>query len=370
MIRLAKVPLSTRILLTHKCNLSCDFCLNDASNTGDKRELQTEEWLEFFDRLKELLIFNIVLSGGEIFLRDDLFVLLKKLRENRVHRISLLTNGTLIKKEVAAQLNRLDIKNIAISIDGLEKTHEQIRGRGTFQKTIQGIRHLIDTGINPQVSFTPVRSNYKDLGPLIDLLLTLGVRVILVNTLTPEGRCLDIYKKITLEFPHQVKELLDVTEAKKRQYPEAKIECGLGFYYRLPQSYKYCLENPQHFEKKHLKDGCSAASTSCTVTSTGDVIPCEGFPTFVGGNIREQDLLDIWNNSGHFKTIRGLAKVSMDETPYCKKCKYRGLCDGGCRATAYAVHKDLLAPCVLCPYWEKNQVVKGSKRKSDARWNL
>ncbi|MCP4151828.1 MAG: hypothetical protein GY757_29055 [bacterium] len=44
---------------------------------------------------------------------------------------------------------------------------------------------------------------------------------------------------------------------------------------------------------KHLKEGCSAASKAFTITPTGDVIPCEGLPDFVGGNIKEKDILDI-----------------------------------------------------------------------------
>ncbi|MFQ6118985.1 MAG: radical SAM protein [Methanosarcinales archaeon] len=365
MIRYTKVPHSIQILLTNKCNLHCNFCLIDASNKADKEELNTTEWLKFFERLKELRIFNISFSGGEIFLRNDLFVLLKRLRENRMHRITLLTNGTLITKEIANQLSQINIKYISISVDGLEEKHNQLRGGGTFQKTIKAIQSLINVGIKPQISFTPMRSNYKDLGPLIDFIVSLGIPTIQVNTLSPEGRCLNIYKDIVLEYPLQVKEVLDVIEEKKKKYPDLKINCELGFYYNLPQSYMYFQKNPQKkYKIKHLKDGCGAASTSCVITPTGDVIPCEGFSTFIGGNIREQDLLDIWNDSKNFKMIRELSEIAMDQVPYCKDCKYNFLCDGGCRATAYLIYNDLLAPNILCPFWKGNQIIKKSAIKN------
>lgn len=360
-----KVPHSIRILLTNRCNLHCKFCFIDASNKANKKELNTTEWLKFFERLKELRIFNVSLSGGEIFLRNDLFVLLKRLQENRMHRITLLSNGTLITKEIANQLSQINIKNISISIDGLEEKHNQLRGRGTFQKTIKAISCLINAGIKSWVSFTPMRSNYKDLGPLIDFLAPLGVSVIYVNTLSPEGRCFNIYKNIVLEYPQQVKEVLDVIEEKKKKYPDLKIKSGLGFYYHLPQSYKYFQQNPQKkYKIKHLKDGCGAAATSCTITPTGDVIPCEGFSMFIGGNIRKRDLLDIFNNSKNFKMIRELSKISMDQVPYCKDCKYIFLCDGGCRAHAYLIYNDLLAPSILCPFWEGNKVIIKSAIKN------
>ncbi len=352
MIRYTKVPHTIQILLSSRCNLHCEFCFMDASNKENKKELTTAEWLPFFERLKELQIFNIRLSGGEIFLRDDLFTLLTKLRENRVHRITLLTNGTLITGDIARQLNLLKIKNITISLDGLEAEHDRIRGKGSFQKTVKGIRHLIDVGILPHVAFTPTKSNYGDLGPLIDFTASLGITGLSLNTLSPEGRCINIYDDIALAFPGQVKEVLDVIREKKKEYPDIRINSGLGFHYHLPESYKLFKKGPRNCEIKHLKDGCGAACTSCVVTASGDVIPCEGLSDFTGGNIREQDVLDIWNNAAPFKKIRDLSKISMDRVPYCKDCKYIYLCDGGCRATAYLVYNDLLAPGISCPYFK------------------
>jgi SynChlorMet cassette radical SAM/SPASM protein ScmE len=369
MIRYSKIPHSVRILLTNRCNLNCNFCLIDAQKNANKEELQTNDWLNFFERLKELRVFNVSISGGEIFLRNDLLVLLKKLRENRMHRITLLTNGTLITEEIANQLNELNIKNISISVDGLEETHDQIRGTGSFQKTIKGILNLINIGVKPMISFTPVRSNYKELRGLIDIISSMGLPSIQVNTLSPEGRCINIYEDIVLKFPNQVKEVLDVVEEKKKEYPDIEIKCHMGFHYHLPQSYQYYQKNPGNYEIKHLKDGCGAASTSCTITSTGNVIPCEGLSTFLGGNIREQDLADIWNNSENFKIIRDLAKVSMDQNPYCKDCKYIYLCDGGCRATAHLVYGDLLAPCITCPFCERAQLIKSSGNEGELNGN-
>ena len=349
MINFTKIPHSVRLLLTNKCNLNCSFCLRDASNDNLQDELSTSEWLNFFDRLKELKVFNISLSGGEIFLRDDFFVLLEKLRKNRMHRISLLTNGTLISKETVDQLTRLKMKFLTISLDGLEETHDKIRGKKSFQKTMKGIRHLINQGIYPNISFTPIKDNYREIGPFIDYMVSLGITSIQINTLSPDGRCQRIYEGLVLEYPNQVKEVLDVIKEKRKKFPNIKIKCQFGFYYYLPTIYQDSREDPQNYKIKHLKSGCGAASTSCAVMPNGDVVPCEGLSNFKGGNIKEQDMYSIWKNSENFKIIRDLSKISMDQTPYCKDCKYIYLCDGGCRATSYIIYKDLLAPSILCP---------------------
>lgn len=356
MIRFTKIPYSVRLLLTDRCNLNCIFCLRDAANNASTEELNTEEWLNFFLRLKELQVFNIALSGGEIFLRDDLFVLLKRLRENRMHRISLLTNGTLISEKIAYQLSELNVRAITISVDGLEQRHNLIRGDGSFQQTIKGIQNLLGVGITPTISFTPTRDNYKEVGPLIEFMAPLGISTIQANNLSPEGRCLKIYKELVLEYPHQVQEFLDVIKKKQAEFPAVKINCQFGYYYYLPQLYKDFQQNPRDYKIQGLKSGCGAAATSCAITPNGDVVPCEGFLTFKGGNIREQDLYDIWNESENFKTIRELSNISMDQTPYCKDCKYIYLCDAGCRAAAYIVYNDLLAPGLLCPFKKGDQL--------------
>jgi radical SAM protein with 4Fe4S-binding SPASM domain len=74
---------------------------------------------------------------------------------------------------------------------------------------------------------------------------------------------------------------------------------------------------------------------------------------FKGGNIKEKDILDIWKNSEAFKEIRNLSNICTDEIPYCRNCDYNVLCNAGCRADAYAVYGDLLAPDPFCPYWRE-----------------
>jgi len=362
MARFAKIPYSIRLLLTKRCNLTCTFCLDDAANAAPRSgELTTDQWLVFIKRLKELKVFDVSLSGGEIFLRDDLFVILRALKDNRAHRVTLLTNGTLITDEIAQRLRELDIKNISVSLDGMETVHDSIRGKGAFQKTLQGIRRLTDSLIYPSISFTATAANCPDLGPLLDLSASLRVRLFSVNSLSPEGRCFSIYKEIVPRYPDQYKQVLDVVEEKRAMYPVMKIECSLGFYYHLPGSYEYFKANPQNYKIKHLKDGCGAASTSCVVAAHGDVIPCCGLPMFPAGNILQSDFADIWMNSENFKKIRDLAQLSMDDVPYCKSCQYRYICDGGCRASAYMVYNDILAPSVLCPFCDLEKFAVSSK---------
>jgi MoaA/NifB/PqqE/SkfB family radical SAM enzyme len=251
--------------------------------------LSTAEWISFFDRLAELKVFEIDISGGEIFLRDDLFVLLRHLRKLKRHRIALLTNGTLITPAVARELRDIEIRRISISIDGMEEQHDRIRGRGAFNAAMAGVANLCEAGIEPHVSYTPMHSNYRDLAPLIDLLASTGVTKLRVNTLLPEGRCARVYESLALRFPDEVSEVLDVVRQKSAANPSLRIHCEVGFYARLPGAYEEAERTPSPPGKvRHLMEGCSACFTSCEISANGDVVPCTGFTDFAVSPLRRE----------------------------------------------------------------------------------
>ena len=105
-------------------------CLHCASDLGNGRtrgvELSSAEALRLCDELKELGCEYIVLSGGEALLRSDW----EKIARHIVHlgiQASLITNGLLINEEIADRIRRAGICRVALSLDGLEATHNYIR---------------------------------------------------------------------------------------------------------------------------------------------------------------------------------------------------------------------------------------------------
>ncbi len=355
MIEQARAPYSIRLELTRRCNLRCAHCLADASPCPMEDELTTEEWLAFFGRLGELQVFGITLTGGEIFLRRDIFTLLERLIEARKHRVDILTNGTLISPGIARHLSALRLTRVTLSLDGMRDTHDRIRGPGSFDRALKGLRHLVAEGITPVISFTAMCHNYRDFAPLTDLVVAIGVSSIRVNKLTPEGRCQPLFGRLALGFPDDIRELVAAVERKRTEHPSVNITCTLAKHLFLPRaSEEHCKATAgTALPITHLKDGCGACALSCQVTATGDVIPCEGLADFSAGNIRARDFLDLWRNSESFRNIRALSKVPVFTLPWCASCQFNRLCDGGCRAVAYGTYGDLLGPDPSCPYWHR-----------------
>ncbi len=152
--------------LTERCNLRCAHCYQSGTCKeevpfseirrviGEVKEM-VETWEDAHD-LSFSLSYNI--TGGEPFLRADLFDVLKEIRGNRGD-IYLLTNGTLVTPERAQELAAHGVKGVQVSIEGPEKVHDQIRGRGNFSKAVRGVEHLLEAGITVTLNATLSRIN-------------------------------------------------------------------------------------------------------------------------------------------------------------------------------------------------------------------
>ena len=130
---------------THACNLNCKHCYQRAGRPLSD-ELTTEEAKRLIKELADADVVALAFSGGEPLMRPDFYELAAYARSLGIY-VALATNGTLITKEVAKRLKKLDIY-VEISLDGASaKTHDEFRGvPGMFDKTINGIKKLCRSG--------------------------------------------------------------------------------------------------------------------------------------------------------------------------------------------------------------------------------
>lgn len=351
--RITGSPLSIQILSTRDCNLNCMYCgANHIKQKEIEQELSKREWSILLNRLKEIGVFDITFSGGEIFLRKDIFEILGTAVNCKFPKIRLTTNGTLITDAASKKLSSLKIKHVEISLDGDRDANDQIRGAGSFNNTLKGLRNLVENDIVPIIRFTPIKINYKSLRSLVKILHSLGIKVLTFNTLHSTGKCSKIYKDIMLDHFFDIVEFKDILADIKKNHPGFELLYTDTSYQDFPVRYNKIRSVKNDSGGQKLKP-CSAAHSSCAITSGGWVIPCSEFFDFRGGNIREQDILDIWKKSENFEKIRNLSNISTGQIPYCRNCEYNIFCSAGCRADAYAVYMDLSAPDPFCPYWKE-----------------
>ena len=198
--------------INNVCNLHCRHCY-----VGYKKQdcdLAVDEWQSAFDSCIILgaRVFGNV--GKEPLLTWDktksILSYFKKKRENeRKIKFGIVTNGLLIDNEKAEELKNLNLDYIDISVDGIENTHDKIRGEGTYKKTIQSISRLTKAGLQEKIfiSYTLNKLNQHSFSSLVAELYPLGIVNYLISpylTNLPD----DELELTTKEYVNFVKNLL------------------------------------------------------------------------------------------------------------------------------------------------------------------
>lgn len=133
-------PLSAHIKLTENCQAKCISC--DYWKTRWQDAMNTEQAIDLVNQIAGAGIQSLRLTGGEPLLRKDTFEVLKKANSKSFKKVILQTNGLLLKK-LHKEVNDSPITKVAVSVDGLEKTNDLIRGiNGYFGLALEGIKLL------------------------------------------------------------------------------------------------------------------------------------------------------------------------------------------------------------------------------------
>ncbi|MCC6028099.1 MAG: radical SAM protein [Archaeoglobus sp.] len=332
--------------ITYACNLKCKHCYATAGKALEN-ELTTEEALRTIDALDRLGVTIIAFSGGEPLIRRDIYDLTSYAAEKGIY-VAIATNGTLISEEVAKKLKESGVSYLQISLDGTKETHEAFRGiKGIFNKTLEGIKNAVKYGFFVNVSMTVTKYNYAEVEEVIKICEKLGVNWFMHYNFIPTGRGRDIVEAdIT---PEQREKLL-------RMLYERNFKSNISLLSTAPQFARIALQCnggiiPTHFYNvnagerfKQLAEfigGCGAGRFYFAIKANGDITPCVFFPLVVG-NVRTDDLEELWKKNKVFEDLR-----NKDKLEGCRDCNYRYVC-GGCRARAYNYFGDYLKPDPGC----------------------
>lgn len=139
-------PLSASLKLTENCQAKCVTC--NYWQTRWEDGLNTERAVGIINRLGNFGIHYLRFTGGEPLLRRDLFQIMQQANMARFKRVTLQTNGLLLKK-LHKEINESPITKVVVSLDGMEASNDQIRGiRGYFKLAMEGIGLLKGKQVN------------------------------------------------------------------------------------------------------------------------------------------------------------------------------------------------------------------------------
>ena len=311
-------------LATNECNLRCLHCSSDSGHASSG-ELQTREVFDLIDQLADCGVIDLGISGGEPFLRPDLFDIVTYARQ-KGFTVGVGSNGTSLSDEKIRKFAESGITRLQVSLDGFSETHDRLRARrGVFRLAVDGIRRAINAGIRTNACFTVNRLNVGELEQFCLFAADLGIRRLNISRYVPTGRNhgygLDLNPSewgaviaSCLELRCRLRGRLDVvTHLSQRILAEPELAKIPGF------------------------SGCQAGLGQGCVTATGDVWPCVLLPVPLG-NVRRVPFREIWQTSTVIRNLQNRANLKGA----CGACEVREKC-GGCRAVALARTGDYLA---------------------------
>lgn len=334
--------------MTQACGLACRHCRAEAVSTAHPDELTYEEGKKL---LHQIAAFDkptphLVFTGGDPLRRADLFDLIDEARALGIN-VSITPSATAdLTIEVLAKLKAHGIDSFGLSLDGSTAArHEAVRGvEGCFGWTIAAAKAAATLGVPIQINTLVSAETVDDL-PAVYELLTREFPVMRWSLffLIEVGRG-RVLQPISTERGEQ---LMNWIYDLSKTAPFAVATTEAPSYRRVALSRMRNagmvateIERTPVYRGFGIRDGHGIMF----ISNQGDICPA-GFLPLAMGNVRHDQLLDVYRNAPMFKALHNPNLFKGK----CGRCEYRALC-GGSRARAFAATGDPLASDPFCHY--------------------
>jgi len=305
------------------------------------------------DDLAEFNVPVLLFSGGEPLIRSDFYDLAAH-TAGRGIRPTISTNGTLIDRTTAADLKKIGVGYVGISLDGIGEKNDFFRGKkGAFDDALRGIRNCMDIGQRVGLRFTINRHNYSQLNDIFDLIGEEKIPRVCFYHLVYSGRGSAMMDE---DLSHgESREALELIMERTADFHRRGIytevltvdnHCDAIYLYL-----KMKRDDPERaveaLELLQRNGGNRTGIAIGEVDWHGDVHPDQFTRNHTFGNVKERKFGEIWTDLSH-PILAGLKNRRNLLHGRCAGCQWLDLCNGNFRARAEAVYGDFWAPDPAC----------------------
>jgi MoaA/NifB/PqqE/SkfB family radical SAM enzyme len=184
-----RLPISGQFELTARCNLRCKMCYV-CKTVNDKEAILCEktasEWIQLAREAREAGMLYLLLTGGEVFLRQDFKEIYEKISQMGFIT-TIYTNGTMITPDIAKWLGGIPPSSIEMTLYGASaETYQKVCGDGSgFEKALRSIDLLLNEGIDLKLRTTVIRENVSDFQKLAEFAEKRQLQLGIVNYVSP-----------------------------------------------------------------------------------------------------------------------------------------------------------------------------------------
>lgn len=328
------VPGDVSIEITGRCQLACRHCYNESGpDNSDELSLRTIEVV--LDNMVEWKVPWIRITGGEPTMHGQFRKIVEACRCRHID-VTVNSNG-IFARDMLAYLQSAPIERFLISLDGMEKANDAIRGPGTFRQAISTCRDLRQSGQRVILCYHVGEMNRNDIAPLVSLAAEMSADV-KISPIRPVGRAIATISDGILKPQQYLAVVRQLCQLRDR-FPYIQIQTDFDI-----------LDGPfsDGNQDASARLSCKAGRVMVHIRSNGDILPCAFFVTpareFVAGNIHHESIGRVWLESPVFEPFRRHQKSEA-----CRSCQhYQGRCVGGCPAVAHFLTGRLDAHDPMC----------------------
>lgn len=246
-----RAPFTAGIELLPDCNFRCIHCYAESDRIDRKEPMSTNQILGIIDELVKHNCIELYFTGGECLLHKDFFTIYKYAKEKGI-LVSVLTNGSLIKKEhidlwLEYPPELISITMYAASNEGYERITKQ---KGAFDEVKNSIRTLEENNIPYEIKCIGMKQNLDDILQIRSYTRSLGIKsAILAWDIRPMNNgckgpidCRvspEEALSIELKDPER-KQFLDTLAYSESRFQKTQRQLG-GYQYPCDIAYQFCF---------------------------------------------------------------------------------------------------------------------------------
>ena len=343
----AQTPLNIYWEMTQACALACRHCRASAIPQAHPNQLTFDQSIAF---LRQIPGFGqpmpqLILTGGDPLERPDLFLLIEEARNLGIGVSNTPAATAALTRDVLRRLSAHDVEGLGLSLDGSSAArHDSIRGvRGTFDRTMNALKWAQELGLPVQVNTLISAETADDIPAIYEVLKPFGIARWSLFFLISVGRGATLHSlsiedsKPLMRWIYKTAQdapfIIATTEAPsyRRFAIERMREEGMS---------GDDIKRSRAYRSFGIRDGHGIMF----VSNTGDICPA-GFLPLVAGNIRRDNIVDVYRNAELFRDLHDPNSFEGR----CGICQFHAIC-GGSRSRAYAATGNPLGEDPFCDF--------------------
>lgn len=301
---------SIQFELTSRCNERCIHCYipNAKKNVG--KDISYKQFCNILDQFSEMGGFHVSLSGGEVFLHKDIVRMIQYCRKKDME-ICVLTNLISLKDEQIPLIKEANVSYIQTSLYSMDpNVHDTITTvKGSQNRTLEALKKLIDANIPVQISCPLMKANKNSYLGVMQFAREHKIKAFSDYILMGEADLSTENLKNRLSVEETMVVIRDL------------IENDINYPRWVNDKRKYVENiNYETYAKQPL---CGVGLNNLCITADGGVYPCPGWQSMIVGNVNNNSLKFIWENSQELARLRS---IKHEDFPKCIRCEARKFC--------------------------------------------